>query len=150
MVSLFLTACSGLPTARENIPAAKNNIVLGLAYLKRKDSALAKAKLLKALQDAPHYSLAYDAYGYFLEKSGELQLAEQYYLRAIGLANATDKGSDYNNYGTYLYRCGRFKDALHYFQLAAKDPLYLNVKKAKCNSRKAELKLARSSYFDKS
>jgi len=110
-----------------NSIAADDNAHLGLVYLQAGQRQLAKEKLLLALQQDPHNSEIYGAMAYFLESSGELQSAEQYYLQAIAIAKAADKGASYNNYGTYLYRHGRYSMAIDYFLLAAHDPLYLHI-----------------------
>lgn len=110
-----------------NSTAAEDNAHLGLMYLQAGDRQLAKEKLLLALQQDSQNSEIYGAMAYFLESSGELQSAEQYYLQAIAVAKAKDKGASYNNYGTYLYRHGRYSMAINYFLMAAQEPLYLHV-----------------------
>lgn len=112
---------------------------LGILYLNQGDMVRSKEKLLIALKQQPNQYMVQDAYGYFLEKTGEPKLAEQYYLKALQLAS--DKGEALNNYGTYLYRQNRYHEALKYFLRATADQNYLHPAKAYQNAGLAALAL---------
>ena len=64
-------------------------------------------------------------FGYFLEKTGNVEAAQQYYLQAIKIAPKT--GAVQNNYATYLCRHGYYQQAITHFLLAAQDANYLHV-----------------------
>lgn len=128
-----LSACSATTKVGVNQKeAAVFNAKLGLAYLEKKDIPRAKAKMLLALQEDPYNPIILDAMGYFLEKTGNVKSAEEYYLRAIRLA--PKMGSVQNNYGTYLCRHGKYKEAIKRFLLAVKDPDYLHTANAYKNA----------------
>ncbi|MFA6409820.1 MAG: type IV pilus biogenesis/stability protein PilW [Gammaproteobacteria bacterium] len=150
----FIVACSNVQSNTPNNMAADSNVKLGLTYLKAGESDLAKKKLLLALEENPQSSLANDAMGYFLESVGDKKAAESYYQNAIVLSNPNEKGASFNNYGTYLFRSGRAKEALKYFRLAIADPKYLQVAAAYENAGFAALALSDKnlarSYFSKS
>jgi len=147
--------------------AATINIKLGLYYLQQKNLPQAKAKLLLALVQAPQNFLVYDAMGYFLETIGEIVAAEKYYSYAVVIAVKQQVGSKkgaamlargesdnnfgvnsfginsigaaYNNYGTFLYRQGRCREALSQFSLAINEYDYLNSVPVRANARFATL-----------
>jgi len=135
---LLLSACSNLGKPA-NVSASSLNVQLGLAYLQNNERSLAKSKLMLAIEQDPKNSAAYSAMGYFLEKSGASDNAEKYYLQAIQVASPNNKGASLNNYGTYLYREHRYKDALYYFMQAIRDPKYLHVAEAYENAGLAAL-----------
>jgi type IV pilus assembly protein PilF len=106
----------------EHHKAALVNVKLGLSYLFEGQIARAKSKLTHALQLAPARAEPHSAMAYFLEQVNDNAEAESMYKRAIQLAR--HKGAVYNNYGTFLYRQRRFKEADQAFSLALKDKAY--------------------------
>ena len=129
---IIFLLCSCANHSPQNANAAAINTQLGLAYLQHGDVARAKSKLLLAETEDPQSAVVCDALGYFFEKTGDLNNARKYYLKAITIA--THKGSAYNNYGTFLYRQKHYREALKYFNLAAHDPTYLHADLAQKNS----------------
>lgn len=136
----FLTACSTTNTqpaitnnansvlSTNNLPAAGLNVQLGVTYLQQGNPALAKPKLLLALQQAPDWPPALDAMAYYLETTGDSVAAEKYYQQALSIS--PKDGSANNNYGTFLCRAKRYPEALHTFEQAIADPNYLNAANA--------------------
>lgn len=102
--------------------AALVNIELGLGYLEQGQVARAKTKLTHALKLAPQSSEARSAMAYFLEMTGDYKEAEKSHKKAVRLAK--QKGAAYNNYGAFLCRRTRFKEADRVFQLALEDKNY--------------------------
>ncbi|MCK4609092.1 MAG: type IV pilus biogenesis/stability protein PilW [Gammaproteobacteria bacterium] len=139
LISLILFGCTTTITPNNNKEAALYNTKLGLAYLHQGDMVRAKSKLLLALQQNPNDPLILDAMGYFLEKSGEVKLAERYYLEAIALA--PKMGAAQNNYGAYLCRHGREHQAINHFLESTRDPYYLNVAGAYENAGRCALEI---------
>jgi type IV pilus assembly protein PilF len=130
---LTLTACSSVqPTPdrdeqdkiAKKIKTAKINAQLGIAYLEQNNVQRAKKKLLTAMEQAPNIPEVWYSMAYFLETTGEKNEAEKHYLKAIALSPA--RGDSHNNYGTFLCREGKYKNAEEQFQLAVKDPNYLS------------------------
>ena len=107
------------------LKAAKLNIELGLTYLNEGYVERAKTKLNHALKLAPQLSDAHYAMGYYYEKVGENQKAEEFYRKGISLNR--DGGKEHNNYGTFLCRQKRYRESEKEFLLALKDPSYVNT-----------------------
>ena len=120
--TLVMTGCATTGVDEHRNRAAALNIQLGLAYLKQKKLDLAEIKLGRALKESPRSSTAQWANALLYEKLGNLDLAEMHYRRAVALA---PKDSDaQNNFGAFLCRTGRVKEALSAFDAALKNPLY--------------------------
>lgn len=117
---------------------AELNVELGLEYLKQNNLSRAKEKLLTAINLSPKKYATNVAFGYFMEKIGEEKRAEKYYILGIKYSDSKTKGAALNNYGTFLYRQKRYKEALKYFLLAANDSNYLNFSTAKENAKKTK------------
>ncbi|MEM1244579.1 MAG: type IV pilus biogenesis/stability protein PilW [Pseudomonadota bacterium] len=111
-------------SAKQKQTAANDNVRLGLAYLQQSRFAIAKQKLLLALQQTPRSTQALDAMAYFQQRTGNNQLAEKYYKRALYYAPTSGKAL--NNYGVFLCRNKRYPQAIRYFVEAAKQPKYLH------------------------
>src|SRR5262249_7711038 len=122
--ALFLTACSTTEeqpakyhsvqknvasTTQSNTAAADYNVQLGMGYLQQGDVARAKQKFLLALEQAPDYQPALEAMGYFYESTEEPKTAEGHYKKAIQVDPKS--GSAHNNYGAFLTKQKRFKEA---------------------------------------
>ncbi len=135
LIFILLSACQHTDTVDEQIlntkktpdlsKAALFNMQLGLGYLKQGDRPRAKKKLLIALEQEPNSAEVNAAMAYYLEQTKELARAKKYYLKAIALSPAT--GAQFNNYGAFLCRQGKYKDAELYFLKAINDPNYLNT-----------------------
>lgn len=136
LLGMLLTACA---TTKPNPEAAGYNTQLALTYLQQGDVETAKSKMLLALQEAPNDPLVLDAMGYFLERIGEPQSAEPYYLKALKIA--PESGAVQNNYGTYLCRQKHYRESIQYFLAAAKNINYLHVAEAYKNASLCALKI---------
>jgi type IV pilus assembly protein PilF len=148
-----ITDDSNQPQAQpvDKLAAAKINVRLGFYYLQQGETVRAKQKLMSALQEAPKYPLAYSAMGYYLEKTGEPVQAEQYYLQSLKFRE--DLGAMRNNYGTFLCRQKRYREAIQQFEWAVQDKSYLNTAEAYENaglcSRKIPDILLATQYLNK-
>ncbi len=110
--------------SEKNLEAAKINTQLGLAYLNHGNRPRAKSKLLNAIKLAPHSADVNAGFAYYLEQSGDLDKADQYYHKAIALSD--NSGAQLNNYGTFLCRNKRYEEADKYFVKAVEDVKYIN------------------------
>jgi len=102
--------------------AAMVNVELGLGYLTQGQVARAKTKLTHALKLAPNLAEVRSAMAYFLEMVGDYKDAELEHKKAASLSSA--KGAVFNNYGAFLCRRGRFKEADQAFHTAINDKSY--------------------------
>lgn len=102
--------------------AALYNTRLGLAYLQQGNRSLAKRKLLLAMSQAPDSADVNASMAYFMEKSGDMDKAAQFYQKAMTLAPGA--GTQLNNYGAFLCRRGQYREAEKYFMKAVKDVGY--------------------------
>jgi type IV pilus assembly protein PilF len=115
-------------TQPDYVAAAMLNAQLGVRYLKKGKIQRAKSRLLLALKYDRKLPEAQGAMAYFLEKTGEKEKAEAFYLRALRYSH--ESGEALNNYGTYLCRMKQYKASLKYFTRAAHNIDYVNTAKA--------------------
>jgi type IV pilus assembly protein PilF len=105
-----------------NKKLAKLNASMALAYLHKHDVITAKEKLLQALaQDAKSFE-ANSAMACFLDETGEVVLASEYYKKSI--IYATSKGAALNNYAVFLCKNHNYNLAKRYFLMAGNDASY--------------------------
>ncbi|GLZ85816.1 type IV pilus biogenesis/stability protein PilW [Metapseudomonas resinovorans] len=96
-------------------------INLGIGYLKQGATERAKVPLKKALEMDPSNADGNAALALVFQTEMEPDLADQHYRKALSSRNDS---RILNNYGTFLYEQGRYKDAYERFQQAAEDNLY--------------------------
>ncbi len=108
--------------------ASKYNVQLGIAYLQRGQIQRAKSKLLLAQKQQPDSATVRSALGYFYEATGEQKLAEQSYKASVDMA--PHSGNMLNNYGAFLCREKKYKDAERYFMKAVKQESYVHTAEA--------------------
>lgn len=126
--SLALTACATNSEGKRNKSyidneAAIANVQMGIAYLKKNDTVLAKRKFTKAIQEAPNLPASWYAMAYYNEVTGKLEQADQQYRKAIAVA--PNSGEAHNNYGTFLCRHGKYRQAIAQFDQAIEEPSYM-------------------------
>lgn len=140
-ISLFFLAGCGLTVDQKyyNVAAANINARLGIAYLQQNKIEIAKRKLLLAQKQAPYAAKVHAALGYFFAHTGEPVFAEKHYLYAIKCSH--EKGGVWHDYGIFLSQQKRYREALRYFLLAARDVDYLFVAKAYVDASNAALQL---------
>lgn len=144
---LFLVACAGNPSVgdssaldpvssqapRSNVEQrAKVHTDLGMQYLldNRLDIALTEARA--AIQADSSYPLAYNLLGLAQMYLKETAAAEESFNRAIRLAPGDPDIN--NNMGWFLCQAGRERQAIPYFETAARNPLYTSPSKALTNA----------------
>ena len=144
---LFLTACTTSDSKDEesnNRKVAETNTSLGQGYMQREQYEIAMEKLKRAIASDVSYAPAHTVLAVLYETIGELDLAEQEYLAAVKY-DPRD-GDINNNYGAFLCRTGKGKDAEQYFQTAVKDPFYQTPEVAYTNAGNCMLE---QGYLDK-
>lgn len=105
--------------------AALLNIEMGQGYLAQGDLSRAKKKFVHAIELQPKLPEAHSAIGYFYETVGDIEEAEKHHEQAISFGG--NKGRYYNNYGTFLCRQARYKEADRAFKNALRDKQYLKT-----------------------
>lgn len=105
--------------------AAKNRVSLGLTYLSNGNFSQAKANLDKALNFAPKSADAHFAMAYYYQQVDELELTEEYYLKALKLA--PENPNIINSYGAFLCEQGRYEKAKSYFLKAVSSKSYVST-----------------------
>ncbi len=102
--------------------ATRLNLELAVAYLDIGNVTRAKEKLNRALKLGPNMPDVYAAQAYYYEKIGEIEAAEENYVKAIKMDSKA--GQYHNNYGAFLCRQARYEDAEKEFLTAVKDRAY--------------------------
>ena len=102
--------------------AAEANAKLGVGYMNQGNHELAMIKLTKALKFDEDNLHANHYMGELYRRLGELDKADEYFLRALELNSADPQLL--NNYGVFLCEADRYKEAEGYFDKVLKNSLY--------------------------
>jgi type IV pilus assembly protein PilF len=111
-----------MTTQKGRDEARRAYVQLGIGYLQEGQNERAKIPLRSALQLDSSDADANAALALVFQGEGEVQLAEEHFLKAI--ANSNGDVRILNNYGSFLYEQKRYQQAYEMFQKAAGDPLY--------------------------
>ncbi|MNF66086.1 tetratricopeptide repeat protein [compost metagenome] len=126
-------------------------IELGIGYLKQGATERAKVPLKKALELDPANADANAALALVFQTEMEPELADEHYRKAL---SARNEPRIFNNYGSFLFEQGRYKDAYARFQQATEDNLYPERSRVFENLGLTALKLndpvLAKQHFDKS
>jgi type IV pilus assembly protein PilF len=95
---------------------------LARGYLEQGDLNRARPPLEKALQIDPQHVEALVLGAVLFHAENEYELAEQYYQRALDIEPGNAQAL--NNYGTFLYSRGRYRDALVPLSRLVRDTSY--------------------------
>lgn len=102
--------------------AALDRVSIAMQYLQKDEIEQAQRHLQKAVESDPKSPEVYNAYGLLYEAEGDLKKAEKSYKRAISLRD--DYSTARNNYGVFLFKHNRHKDACKHFERASEDMSY--------------------------
>lgn len=102
--------------------SARDRVALAAEYLRKGDNESAQQQLKKALKSNPDSPEAHLMLAVVLDRDGDAKGADKEYRRAIRLK--PEYSQAHNNYGVFLFRRERYKDALPHFQAAADDLSY--------------------------
>ena len=126
-------------------------IQLGIGYLQQGDSERAKVPLKKALELDPSNADAHAALALVFQTEIEPELADKHYRKAL---SARNDSRILNNYGSFLFEQGRYKEAYERFEQAAADNLYPERSRVYENLGMTALKMQQPSlakqHFEKS
>ncbi len=132
---LLLGACSSNQSRfaeQEQKNPAEVNTQLAIEYMREGMYEASMEKFKKALKQNPDLQVAHTSLAILYEKLGENEPAEKHYRRAYSL-NRKDP-TTLNNYGQFMCRDGRLKEADRMFMEAVKDPLYRHPETAYTNA----------------
>lgn len=153
VVTVFLLgACvSGSHKAEPKGDPAEANTRLAVEYMREGMYEAAMEKFRKALKQNPQLQMAHSSVAILYERLGETELADKHYRKAYNL-NRKD-ALTLNNYGRFLCREGRLKEADKMFMTAISDPLYkypemVYTNAGICSNKKPDAELA-DKYFRK-
>jgi len=157
LVSLIITVfllggcASGGHKKQPKGDPAEANTRLAIEYMREGMYEAAMEKFKKALKQNPRLQMAHSSVAILYERLGETDLADKHYRRAYNLDR--DDALTLNNYGRFLCREGRLKEADKMFMSAISNPLYKHPEMVYtnagiCANKKPDLELA-DKYFRK-
>lgn len=130
---------------------AMTRISLGLGYLKMGNTTQAKFNLEKAKRFSPKLIQVHSAFAHYYDTVGEPEQAIASYEEALSI-NPQDANT-LNNYGVFLCRQDRLKEAEKQFLKAIAVPSYIKVSESYENLALCQLKADQfnkaEEYFDK-
>jgi len=143
-----LSTKKGRETARDAY------IQLGLGYLQEGDIERAKGPLNKALELDSRSSNANAAMALVFQSEMEPELADEHFRRALSSSSkGVGRTRILNNYGSFLYEQGRYKEAMKRFNKASDDSMYAGRPRVFENLGLAALKLNKTDkaqeYFER-
>lgn len=118
--------------------AAKIHANLGFLYLSKAWYPQAQREFMQALQEDKKLVSGWYGLAYYFEKAGNESLAEKYYQAALVVD--PQSGEANNNYGVFLCKEKRYREALHYLHLAANTMNYAHAALAYRNEKLCEVK----------
>ncbi|HHM05101.1 MAG TPA: type IV pilus biogenesis/stability protein PilW [Gammaproteobacteria bacterium] len=122
-VVAVLVACSGTGrSVRDPVKAAEANAELGLAYMQQGRLELAMDKLQSALELDSGLPQAHHYIAELYQRTGDEKLADKHYRKALTLA--PEEPMLHNNYGVFLCRQRRYREAEDHFLEAAGQVFY--------------------------
>ncbi len=116
------TQSGGVSKAAPPEEALQIRVAAAKQYLQNRDFEAARRHLRVALESNPRSPDVHDALALTFHYSGELELAEKHYKKAVSLG---DGASRYRvNYASYLLQLERFEDAERQLEAVVDDSLY--------------------------
>lgn len=101
---------------------AFSNVNLGVEYMRQGEYEKALEKFNKAVEADNKYPLSYNMLGVLYQQLNDAGTAEDYFKKSLKLA--PEDPSALNNYGQFLCKQGREKEAEEKFLAAAANPFY--------------------------
>lgn len=121
--------------------ALQTRVALARQYIAEGNWDYAKRNLELASEIDPNSAAVSEAFGLMYQRTGELELAEEHFERAIKLDR--DCSRCRNNYAVFLYSQERYREAESQLERVVKDSLYSGRPRAFVN-----LGLCRQKLFD--
>jgi type IV pilus assembly protein PilF len=121
---------SGCVTTEESVFAAKaskekateKEIEIALRYLAKKEPEIAIKRLSDVAKESPDSPRVYEVLGIAFQSTGEIELAEENYRKALRLDPSYTRGR--SNYAAFLYTLQRYKDSCAEYEKVIDDVYY--------------------------
>ena len=148
VIGLLLLA-TGCVTRQEKVftnaaspdEALERRVGLARSYIGDRNWDDAKRNLKMAQDIDPHNPEVYEAFALVYQSTGEYELAEENFERAIGLKKQFSRAR--NNYAAFLYSQGRYEEAEEQLQVVIKDTLYESRPQAFINLGLCQVRLGK-------
>ncbi|HHB92244.1 MAG TPA: type IV pilus biogenesis/stability protein PilW [Thioploca sp.] len=126
ILSLLINACTSINPEGNCSPKDKKNaelnVQLGIEYMRRGRNNIALQRLKKSLNFCPSFAKGHNAIAVLYERVAETKKAEFHYQQAL---KYEPENPDINsNYGQFLCRLNKWKEAEKHFLKAVSDPVY--------------------------
>jgi type IV pilus assembly protein PilF len=152
VAALLLAGCitteSGGAKSGTNPQRLQAFLDLARGYLEQRDYAHARPPLEQALKVDPTSAEAHVLMATVNLADGDKSLAEREYKEA--LRHEPRNAMAQNNYGTFLFAEGKYKEAAQHLKIAAEDPKYVRRAQAYENLGLTQLKLAATADAEQS
>jgi len=148
VVGLVLSGCvtetSGIQSKqkKDRERFIETSVSAAVKYMKEGDTDDAFRHLNRALEADKKNASTHNALALLYRMTGDTDLEERHFKLAIRYDPRSSQAR--NNYATFLFREGRYHDALSQLQKAAKDPGYNQRELALVNMGRCYLKLEKS------
>lgn len=148
MIMFMLPACmpkyqhGTMESNYHNAKYAARNAAVGLHYLSIGKTNIALENLQLAMRQNPKDPLIIDSMAYYYEKTGQIKIANRYYVYAL-TANS-DSVLANQNYGAFLCRNGYYEASIHYLDVAANLPNNPHAKTNRANLQYCQQELQRA------
>ena len=124
---LLLAGCADVVVEQgsrkvDPLAAARDRVAIAAEYMRKNEDDKALTYLQQALKSDPDSAEAHNLMGVLLERDGNLKGADREFRKAIGLRDGYSQA--HNNYGSFLFRQKRYKDAAKQYEAAAEDISY--------------------------
>lgn len=104
------------------VSAARDRVALAAEYMRKNEDEKALTYLQQALKSDPDSPEAHNLMGVLLERDGNVKGADREFRKAVRLRDGYSQA--HNNYGSFLFRQKRYKDAARQYEAAAEDITY--------------------------
>lgn len=140
---------SGCVTTEESAFAAKaskekateKEIDIALRYLAKDEPELAIKRLSDVAKSSPDSARVYEVLGIAFQKTGEFELAEENFRKALRIDSSYTRGR--SNFAAFLFSQQRFKEACEEYEKVVDDVYYENRSLAFLNYGQCSIQLER-------
>lgn len=127
VIGASLSACvttksGGFASKTDDDKAFETSLQLARSYIAKGNWDQAKRHLQYVEAEDKNNPETLEALALVFQNTGELELAEQYYLRSISLAPGASRVR--NNYAAFLYARGRYEEAATQLEVVVQELLY--------------------------
>ena len=121
--------------------AVEKEVDIAMRYLAKDQPELAIKRLNDVAKASPDSPAVYEVLGIAFQRSGEFELAEENFRKALRIDPAYSRGR--NNYATYLFSQQRYDDACDEFEKVVDDVYYDRRARAFLNLGQCSIQLKR-------